>query len=107
MVGVLHHMSDSDATGLLHPLARIPSVQRIATVDTVFLPRYPTNNLLARIERGRFVRTVQQYQALAQSADLHVQRSFWIDTGRRVARYYGMVLTRQSPRTEPEGFADI
>lgn len=92
LVGVLHHMSDSDVATLLRPLAAVPALHRIATVDTVVIPRSATNNLLARFERGRYVRTVEQYQALARSADLDIQRSFWIDTGRHVARYYGMVL---------------
>ncbi len=92
MVGVLHHMNDSEVERLLRPLARISSVQRIATVDTVFLPQYASNNVLARIERGRHVRTVEQYQALVRAAGLEVERSFWIETGRKVARYYGMIL---------------
>jgi 2-polyprenyl-3-methyl-5-hydroxy-6-metoxy-1,4-benzoquinol methylase len=99
MVGVLHHMSDAEVVSLLRPLTGIAALPRIATVDTVFIPGSAINNLLARFERGRYVRTVEQYQALVRSAGLDIQQSFWIDTGRRVARYYGMVLKPLSNAT--------
>jgi cyclopropane fatty-acyl-phospholipid synthase-like methyltransferase len=93
MVGVLHHMTNSEAEGLLRSLRGVATVQRIATVDTVFLRRAVMNNLLARMDRGRHVRTVDRYQALARTAGFAVEESFWIGTGRGVARYYGMLLT--------------
>jgi SAM-dependent methyltransferase len=92
MVGVLHHMTDAEAKHLLRSLRGVSTVQRIATVDTVFLPGHIINNALARLDRGRHVRTEEGYKALARAAGFTVERSFWIETGRRVARYYAMVL---------------
>ena len=92
LCGLLHHIPDSEALGLLQTLRQSAHCQRIMSIDTVFLPGRRVNNLLARCDRGRHVRTVEQYQALAQTAGFHVQNSFWIETRRRVASYYDMIL---------------
>jgi hypothetical protein len=45
---------------------------RALTLDIVYLPGHPYNNLLARLDRGRFCREEAGYVALAQRAGLRV-----------------------------------
>jgi SAM-dependent methyltransferase len=85
LIGLLHHVGDREVIGLLEPLARTPDVR---------LPGFWTNNLLARLDRGRFVRTAEQYEALAADSGWEIRHRFWISTGWRLASYYGMVLER-------------
>src|SRR5688572_1201057 len=54
--GLLHHLSDSDAESLLRMVATSPRLARIVTSDIVYLPGKHFNNLLARLDRGKFCR---------------------------------------------------
>jgi SAM-dependent methyltransferase len=92
LVGFLHHVDDVEAKTLLQLLAESPRLERIVTLDTVLLPKHWANNLLARLDRGRFVRTIEGYHSLIVGVGLAVPRSFWIETGWRFAKYYAMAL---------------
>jgi SAM-dependent methyltransferase len=70
--GLLHHLSDDEATALLSLLARTPSVVRIATNDPVYLPGQTISNLFAWADRGKHVRTQGGYLSLVERAGLHV-----------------------------------
>jgi len=72
MNGLLHHLDDAQAIELLSMCARVPSVRRIATLDVVFLPGKYLSNLLARFDRGKHVRDVEGFRALASEANLSV-----------------------------------
>jgi SAM-dependent methyltransferase len=70
--GLLHHLSDEQATTLLRACARVPSVRRIATSDVVYLPGEHVSNFLAWMDRGQHVRHPSGYRALAADADLRI-----------------------------------
>jgi SAM-dependent methyltransferase len=94
LAGLLHHMDDGQAIGLLELLARTASIHRIATQDVVYLPRERMSNLLARLDRGKFVRKEDGYRSLVARAGLqlesrHIVRSH-PESGR--ARYLIMTL---------------
>jgi SAM-dependent methyltransferase len=72
--GLLHHLSDANALKLLQMCAGTPSVQRIATADTVYLPGQHLSNFLALFDRGRFVRWTEGFLELARQADLRIIR---------------------------------
>lgn len=72
--GLLHHLPDSEALELLALCAHTPSLRRVATSDVVYLPARPVNNLLAWLDRGRHVRHVEGYRALARTAGLRIVR---------------------------------
>lgn len=76
LAGVLHHLSDEEAVGLLRSLPRSPRLQQVLTADIVFLPRHPVANLLARLDRGRFCRSEQGYLSLVERSGLRVRSSF-------------------------------
>jgi SAM-dependent methyltransferase len=73
LAGLLHHMDDEQAVRLLEELAASPSIRRIATQDVVFLPGERVSNLLARLDRGRFVREEDGYRALVERAGLQIE----------------------------------
>ena len=73
LAGLLHHMDDEQAVRLLEELAASPSIRRIATQDVVFLPGERVSNLLARLDRGRFVREEGGYRALVERAGLQIE----------------------------------
>lgn len=94
LAGLLHHLDDEQAVRLLELFARTSSIRRIATQDPVYLPREPMSNLLARLDRGKFVRKEDGYRSLVARAGLrlesrHIARSH-PESGR--ARYLIMTL---------------
>jgi SAM-dependent methyltransferase len=84
MAGLLHHLPDEVAVGLLEATRAAPGLQRVLTLDIVFLDGYPISNLLARLDRGRHSRRREAYEALAERAGFRVEES---------------VITRSHPRT--------
>ncbi len=94
LCGVLHHMPDEVALGLLRLAAASPRLRRIATSDIVFLPREPLSNLFARLDRGRFCRRPSEYAALAEAAGLRVEQSEVVRCHPRtgLAKYWMMTL---------------
>jgi 2-polyprenyl-3-methyl-5-hydroxy-6-metoxy-1,4-benzoquinol methylase len=71
--GLLHHLSDANALTLLELCARSATVKRIATSDVVYLPGRHVSNVLAYFDRGKFVRTPEQYLALIRRSGLIVE----------------------------------
>ena len=72
LCGLLHHLSDDQVTTLLEQLSRAPSVQRITTVDVVYLPGRHVNNFFAWLDRGKHVRDAEGYRRLIRRASLEV-----------------------------------
>lgn len=96
LAGLLHHLDDEQAVRLLELLAGTASIRRIATQDPVYLAGERVSNLLARLDRGRYVRTEGGYRALVERAglrieSLHIARS-QAESGR--AGYLIMTLAR-------------
>lgn len=73
LAGLLHHLDDSNAVALLTMLARTPSIRRIVTQDVVYLERERVSNLLARLDRGGYVRGEQGYRDLVARAGLELE----------------------------------
>src|SRR5205823_11969399 len=99
LAGLLHHLDDESAAELLGMLARTKSIKRIVTQDPVFLRRERVSNLLAWLDRGRFVRTQDGYRGLAERAGLRFDEGHVMlsdpESGR--ARYFVMTLSTSSP----------
>ncbi|MEO8177425.1 MAG: methyltransferase domain-containing protein [Deltaproteobacteria bacterium] len=73
MVGLLHHLSDSEAIELLGMLRACPTLVRAVSLDIAYLDDRWYNNLLARFDRGRHCRTAEGYAELVRRAGLRVQ----------------------------------
>lgn len=96
MVGLLHHLTDSEAVELLGLLARCPTLLRAVSLDIVYLDGRWYNNLLASLDRGRYCRTAAGYAALARDAGLTVrsQRIVRSHPTRGLVDYFVLELVR-------------
>jgi SAM-dependent methyltransferase len=94
--GLLHHLADSDAENLLRMVATSSRLTRIVTSDIVYLPGKHFNNLLARLDRGKFCRAQDGYTAIARSAGLRVEKELVVDSapGSDRVQYFLMSLVR-------------
>jgi SAM-dependent methyltransferase len=72
LAGVLHHLTNEEAEGVLRLAAGSPRLVRIVTSDIVFLPGMLFNNVLAMMDRGRHCRHPDAYAAIARRAGLEV-----------------------------------
>jgi SAM-dependent methyltransferase len=104
--GVLLHLTNTEAEGVLRLAAGSPSLVRVVTNDIVFLPGKLFNNVLAMMDRGRYCRDPDAYASLARRAGLQVDRAISIassPTSDRV-RYHAMALSVPNPPLSQRGF---
>ena len=96
LCGLLHHLSDDQVLTLLGSLKASPALQRIVTSDIVYLDKSVISNFLASMDRGRFCRRREQYEALVAQTGLRVVESTIIrchpKTG--IAKYLLMTIER-------------
>jgi SAM-dependent methyltransferase len=94
LMGLLHHLADEEAIGLLRTVGTADTVRRVIALDTVFLQGEPVSNFLARLDRGRECRTQSGYEKLARDAGWTVEESAIIRSHptRGLARYVVMTL---------------
>lgn len=94
MVGLLHHLDDTEAAGLLEMVRRSRALERAVTLDIVYLPGRPYNNLLASLDRGQFCRTPAGYEALVRASGLQLRRSYSVRSHptRGLVQYFVMSL---------------
>ena len=94
LLGVLHHIDDASALSTLETLSRVPTLQRVFTWDVLIAPGRRINNYLARNDRGTFVRTEAQYDALLAKSAWRVGRKFWTHPGLAAVDYLHYELVR-------------
>ena len=99
MNGLLHHLDDAQAIELRRRGAGLPTVRRIATLDVVFLPGKHLSNLLARFDRGKHVRDVDGFRALAAKAGLVVTREEIVRSHPTRGRALYLMMALERPRS--------
>jgi SAM-dependent methyltransferase len=69
LLGVLHHLPDESILSVMkHARGALTKGGRLVTLDPAFeAEQHPIARLLARLDRGRFVRSVDQYRELVSS----------------------------------------
>jgi SAM-dependent methyltransferase len=70
VIGLLHHLDDGEALALLRMLGTMTTLRRAVTLDIVYLKDRWFNNLMARLDRGRYCRTEAGYLRLVDGAGL-------------------------------------
>ena len=95
--GLLHHLSDAEVLKLLRMFGSVKSVRRIATADTVYIPGRHMSNVLAFLDRGRFVRTTEGFVALVEEANVEIVRKQIVRSNPTSGRALYLVMTL-SPR---------
>lgn len=95
LIGLLHHLTDAQAIELLGMLHESPRLVRAVTLDIVYLPGRPYNNLMARFDRGRYCRKPDAYAELAETAGLRIVDRYIARSHptRGLVQYYVLELT--------------
>ena len=96
LMGLLHHLTDSECAALLSLLSRcLRPGGRVVTLDTVLHDRQGSmERWLARNDRGRYVRSPSGFEALAKSHFSDVQGTL-PSLPRVPSIYYAMVLKQR------------
>jgi SAM-dependent methyltransferase len=87
LIGLLHHLDTRCALGLLRMLAAAPTLSQVVTLDVIYIQGRYLNNLLARLDRGKFVRTVPGMRALFQESPFYVKQFRISTSGNGFATY--------------------
>lgn len=95
LVGLLHHLPDSEVETLLGMLASADFPMRIVTLDVAYLPGRRLSNLLARLDRGRHVRDLQDHTKLIEESGLRQEETLLLSSGNGWARYPVFYLRNQ------------
>ena len=93
LMGLLHHIDDNQAGELLSHLAESKSLRKVITSDTVFVRGRCINNILCRLDRGRWTRSQKGYENLVGKYGLRIEQRFTVETGFRFAQYFCMGLS--------------
>ncbi len=94
MIGVVHHMPDETFASIVRRLrGPDPLPGKFVTIDVTYFPGQAVNNLLSRMDRGRFVRKVPEYEGLFSRCGLRILRRDTIPTRLRYVRYAGYHLS--------------
>lgn len=96
--GVLHHLDDGQAAALLRAAARaVKPGGRLVTLDGCFVPGQSwIAKTLLRMDRGKFIRRQEAYQALARAAFGQVECSLRHDLLN--LPYTLLIMTCRQPR---------
>jgi SAM-dependent methyltransferase len=97
LAGLLHHLDDEQAVRLLELLAGTPSIRRIASQDVVYLPGKRVSNMLARLDRGRFVRNEDGYRGLVEQAGLRLEHERIVLSRAESGRAGYLIMTLAPP----------
>lgn len=93
MTGILHHLADGKASALLDMLSKSGSVRRAITLDPVLIEGKTINNILCRLDRGRYVRNRHEYEAMFRKSGLETVRAEILTSGNGLAFYFCSLLT--------------
>lgn len=87
LLGVIHHIDDESAVTTLNMVHRASTVRTMVTQDVVRIPGRRVNNYYCRMDRGEFIRTEDQYDALMHRTSWPDRRTFWTSPQLPFLRY--------------------
>jgi hypothetical protein len=70
-----------------------PRLSRVVTQDVVYVPGKLLNNTLAYLDRGRFCRSVAEYEALVRGAGLRIEASDLVPSHPNSGRVVYLMMT--------------
>lgn len=89
--GLLHHLSDHEAKLCLTEISRIVT-DKIIFSDPVYSKYHIINNLLCRLDRGKFVRHADEYINICQEQFI-VNASQYFYSNSYLAKYFLMIVS--------------
>jgi SAM-dependent methyltransferase len=87
LFGVMHHLNDPAVLTTLNTVFDSASVRSLNTQDVLFLARNPINNFYASLDRGEYVRTEEQYDALLNKSKWQKLDKAWSRAGVHKVKY--------------------
>lgn len=87
LLGLLHHLNDAQVMDLLTTLAQGERLTRVVTEDPFYVRGRCANNLLARLDRGHYVRSEKGYARLVEACGWRVSQRFYCPAGNGLATY--------------------
>jgi SAM-dependent methyltransferase len=94
ILGVIHHIDDDSALRTLNLVHQAATVNSLVTQDVIRIPGRGVNNFFCSLDRGQFIRTEPQYDALMQRTDWKSHDKKWTHPGIRGIRYIHYLLRR-------------
>lgn len=94
LIGILHHLTEGEVLALLGLIRECESVEKIITLDPIYVPRRPLNNLLCRFDAGHYVRVEEGLVVLVERSGLVIEASWHTQSGNGVAHYAQLCLGR-------------
>ena len=92
MMGLLHHLRPDQALQLLGWLSQQPGLRKSVTQDPVYLPGQWINNLIARLDRGRFVQDQMGYEKFMELSGLTIRHRIHCASGSGLTHYFCLGL---------------
>lgn len=93
MIGVVHHLANESFHSIVQRIrSACETPPRIVTLEVAYLPGRRVSNFLGRMDRGRHVRTPDQYQTLFLENDLRISRREIVKTRLGYVSYVGYHL---------------
>jgi SAM-dependent methyltransferase len=92
LMGLLHHLTDPEVISLLDILGDGRYIQRAITLDVAYQKGRWINNILARLDRGRFARSESGYRALINESTFKIATQRYISCGNHLASYWAACL---------------
>jgi hypothetical protein len=92
LMGVVHHLSDEEVSSVLGMLGRCDRLRSIVTFDPVRVRGKWVNNLLASLDRGRYVRHEEQYRGLVALSPFAIREAARLRSGNGAAHYFATCL---------------
>lgn len=94
LFGVIHHLHDYAVVTTLNAVFDSASIRSLNTQDVLLLARNPVNNFYASLDRGEYVRTEDQYDALFKKSKWKKMDKSWSRAGVRKVKYIHYRLTK-------------
>ena len=94
MIGLLHHLDEGEALEILKRLKDTSTIEKIITLDPIYVQSAWLNNLLGRFDSGRYVRFADDLLHLVEKSGLNIKTHCHTRSGNGAAHYLQMCLER-------------
>lgn len=94
LFGLIHHMQDHAVVTALNTVFESASVRSLNTQDVLIIAHNRVNNFYASLDRGEYVRTEAQYDALFKKSKWKKLDKVWSRAGIRKVKYIHYRLTK-------------